>query len=362
MRLGWILAAAVLAVAGCSGEDGSGAAGGSGGAAGAAGAGGTGGTGGGGEGGGGAGGSGGDGGTGGTIVIPSHETDVGWEPQVPSAIEDPSDPGYPLNEEARPASCGSEHGYFSVVRGWIAAPGGEPLAGAKAQLCVYSSAGQYACLSPATTDEEGVYTISVQNDFRCFDEAAIRLLQYDSYRATTYCPIDLSVESGVRLTAPGVLPFANPALDLPPLGDPEVAREVRFEDGLTMSVTPSLFVPDDSKTSYRNFAGRRVSTEAVGLCGDAPSFDGVFALYPEGQVEGPGFPLRFPNDDGWAPGTKVDLFVLGGVACYVGDARVPEAAWAKFGEGTVSDDGAFVVSDENAGLPCFTWLAYRAKE
>lgn len=359
MRFGWILAAAALAVAGCSSEEGSGAAGGSGGAAGSAGTGGVGGTGGGGTGGGG---SGGDGGTGGEIVIPTDEFDVGWEPEIPAAIGDSNDPSYPLNEEIRPASCGAEHGYFSVVRGWIAAPGGKPLAGAKAQLCVFSSEGAYACLSPATTDAQGVYTISVLSDFRCFSEAAIRLLRYDSNRTTTYCPIDLSVESGARLHDPGVLPFANPAIDLPPLGDPDAARDVIFEDGLVMAVTPSRFEPDDSKTSYRNFAGRRVSTDAVGLCGEAASFDGLFALYPEGQVEAPGYALRFPNDNGYPPGTKVDLFVLGGVACYVGGERVPEAEWAKFGEGTVSGDGALVVSDDNAGLPCFTWLAYRAKE
>ena len=355
MRIGWILAAAALAVAGCSSDtsdgNGSGGAGGSAGAAGSGGTGGTGGT-------AGAGGTGGDGGTGGEIVVPTDEFDVGWTPEAPMDALDG-----PMNEIDRPGSCPPERGFFSSIRGWVSAPGGKPLAGAKAQLCVYYGVDGYSCLSPVTTDDEGVYTIDVLPAMQCFREAAMRVVRYDSNRAALYCPISIGEGPAVRRYDPTVLPFALPAIDLPPVGDPDAPRDVTFDDGLVMVATPSRFEPvEDWRTSYRNFSGRRVDVEAVGLCGDAATFDGLYAFYPEGKIDGTGYPLRIPNKNGYAAGTKVELFVLGGLDCELNGKKVPEAEWAKFGEGTVSDDEAIIASDEGAGLPCTTWMSYRAKE
>ena len=355
MRFGWILAAAALAAAGCGSgtSDGNGT-GGTGGSAGAAGSGGTGGTG----GTAGSGGTGGDGGTGGEIVVPTDEPDTGWVPEVPASLDGP------MNEPSRPASCGPEMGWFTAVRGWITAPGGKKLPGAMAQVCVYYGPNRaYVCLSPVASDADGVYTIDVPEAVRCFDEAAMRVVEYDSNRATAYCPIDRAAGPGVRLHDPTILPFAIPAIDLPPVGDPDAPREATFDDGLGVVATPSRFEPvEDWRTSYRNLSGRRVDVEAVGLCGDAATYDGLYAFYPEGKIEPPGYALRIPNTNGYAAGTKVELFVLGGLDCVLDGKKIPEAEWKKFGEGTVSDDEAFIASDEGAGLPCTTWLSYRAKE
>lgn len=363
MRFWWIPAAAVLAVAGCGSDktdgDGKGGAGGisTGGSGGTAGD--TGGTGGGGSGGSGGstGGAGGDGGTGGGVVIPTDETDLDWDPEPPLALDDP------MNGDERPDSCGSRYGFASAVRGWAVAPGGKALPGAKAQVCVYPAEGVYTCLAPATAGADGVYTVAIPESLRCFDEAAMRLVLPTSNRAASYCALPKLDEPALKLYDPGVLPFANPAIDLPPLGDEQAPRVVKFDDGLEIEAIPSQFEPVGNG-SYRDFSGRRIPTEAVGLCGEAPEFDGLYAFYPEGYVEGPGYATRIPNVDGFAAGTKVDLFVLGGLECMIGGRegrKVPEAVWENYGAATVSDDGAFIVSDANSGLPCLNWLAYRAR-
>lgn len=297
----------------------------------------------------------GEGGTGGGLEIPQDETDTGWTPSPPAAL----DGG--LVEVPRPGSCSSEFGWMSSVRGWAVAPGGKPLEGARAQLCINTSEGGYICLSPAVADAEGVYTVDVPEEVRCMERVAMRVILPRSNRATSYCLIDKETGPGVRLHDPSVLPFLLPAIERPELGDEDEGRPVTFDGGLVLDVQPSLFY--SSIGSYDAFSGRAIPSDAVGLCGDAGNFDGLFGLYPEGIIEAPGFGLKFPNKKDLPAGSKVDLFVLGGLECNLHDGeKVPEAEWAKFGEATVSEDGSEIVSDEGSGLPCFTWLAYKSKE
>jgi hypothetical protein len=250
---------------------------------------------------------------------------------------------------------------MSAVRGWVAAPGGEPLGGAKAQICIRAASGEFLCQRPVDTNEEGVFTVDVLPEVQCLDKVAMSVSLPGTGRATAYCLMDPNAGPGVWLDQPIILPHATPAIALPPVGNPDEAREVTFDDGLVLEVTPSLYFNSADRT-YEEFGARRVPTDAVGLCGDAGSFDGLYAFYPEGVVSGAGYPLRIPNTTSLQAGAAVELFVLGGLTCKVDGALVPEAEWAKFGEGTVSDDGTTIDSAPGAGLPCFTWLGYRVKE
>src|SRR5690606_35256717 len=126
-----------------------------------------------------------------------------------------------------------------------------------------------------------------------------------------------------------------------PLGNADEARLVEWEGGLKLEVTPSLYVSNTG--SYEQLGVREIPVEAVGLCGEASTFDGLFALYREGSVKTPGYPIvSVPNTPGLAPGTRVEFFVLGGLECSLDGVPVPEATWAPFGEGEVSADGATV--------------------
>lgn len=305
------------------------------------------------------GGSGGVGGSGEEPVLPEDGPDTGWEPEVPASLYEP------IDAEPRPASCGAEFGYVAKVRGWIVAPGGQPLKNAFAQFCIYSSTDSYVCLSPATSDENGIYTVEVPEAFRCVKEVAMRTLAAVEHpkanRAIVYCPVTTGDDPVVRLEDPSVLPLIVRTEDLPPVGNEDEAREVVLADGLTLQVTPSAFSFGVGK--YEELSARFVPADAVGLCGDAPTFDGLYALHPEDQIEGSGFPFSIENTTGLPAGARVEFFVLGGLDCKLADGtKLAEGEWARFGEGEVSADGTSIHTDEGVGLPCTTWLAYRLKE
>jgi hypothetical protein len=267
----------------------------------------------------------------------------------------------PLAGAERPASCGAEHGFVSAVRGWVVAPGGKPLPGVFAQLCVHPAVGNFVCLNPAPTDDEGVYTLEVPEQYRCLDQVGMRVVAPGANRATAYCPMDFSQGPAIILEEPSVLPFALPATDLPPLGDEDEKRDVTFADGLVLEVTPSLLF--SGSVRYDRLSARRIPTDAVGLCGGAETFDGLYVSYPEDRIEPPGFALRIPNTTDLPAGAPVDLFVLGGLDCKLHDGTlVQDGVWAKFGEGRVTEDGATILSNEGAGLPCTNWMGYRLQE
>ena len=352
-----LVLAAALAAAGCQSDedpDGGGGAG-AGGTAGSGGSGGTGGT-------GGVGGTGGTGGTGGEE--PPDGPDTGWTVEPPPTFH------APMTEVERPSWCGDEFAWWSSVRGFVVAPGGRYLPDVRASLCVdfVDAEGEsgYVCLQPVRSNEEGVFTVEPpfqDRDMRCLKRAAMRVFAQRSGRATVY--VDLELEGGPArlITEPIVLPRVTPALDLPPEGDPEAPREVRFDDGLTLEVVPAWLWPVSG--GYEDLGARRIPTDAVGLSAESAAFDGLYAFAPESAVdEAPGFAVSIPNVHDWEPGSTVELFVLGGIDCrlFGHEELVPEGTWAKFGEATVSGDGETIVSNADNGLPCLTWMAYRLKE
>lgn len=290
-------------------------------------------------------------------AAPPVMEDVDWTPQVPAAVG-ADIPDAPTD---RPAECDAE--WVSVVRGWVAAPGGAALAGAKAQLCLRLSPGNLLrCLRPADAGADGVFTVEIPAEARCISHAALRVLLLDSRRATTYCEIDVADAPPVlRVEDPLVLFRTRPALAQPPEGDQDAARAITIDDGLTLDLVPRQFYSGGD--TYDAIGGRRVPVDARGLCflGEGPPPDGVYAFYPEGSVDAPGAPVHVPNTTGLAPGTTVELFVLGGLDCRGANGRLlPEASWTVFGTGTVSADGATIDSDAGVGLPCLTWMGYRA--
>lgn len=345
-----VLAVAALSLVACDGGE-EGPSGGSGGTGGAGGTGGTGGN---------------DGGSGGTdvvdcgIVDPNDPADTGWTPVLPPTY------GTPLAGVTRDGSCATDNGWVSAIRGWVSAPGGAPLAGAKVQACITAADSIFSCLSPVDVNDEGVFTITMREDIRCLKKAALRVWKPGSGRVTFYTPIDISGEdSVVRLAEPIVLPWAKPATDLPPKGDEEAARPVVFDDGLVLDVTPSMYWSGTGR--YECFAGRRIPTDAVGLLPSSRDFDGLYGFFPEGEmgIEGEtsvGYPLTIPNTTGIPANATVELFILGGLECHLLDgSKVDEGYWAKFGEATVSADGATISSNPGQGLPCLNWFAYRLK-
>lgn len=257
--------------------------------------------------------------------------------------------------------------WIAGLRGWVVDETGAPVAGAKAQFCVRTEPGNMLiCLRPSDTDAEGVFTVSVPVEARCASSAAMRVLLPGADRATNYCHVDLtSLEDGsvvLHIEAPVVLFDTERAWAIPPEGDASTSRRVIFPDGLGIDVVPSQFF--GSGDGYAGLAARRIPADTPGLCfleGQPPP-DGLYAFTPEGDVFEGQFPARFPNATGLAPGTEVTLSVLGGLDCTLADGSgVEEAEWRDFGTGIVSDDGQWVQTNPDSGLPCLTWIGYRAQ-
>ncbi len=290
---------------------------------------------------------------------PPVDEDVDWTPATPAALH-ADIPGAPTD---RPAACGDR--WVSVVRGWVAAPGGAPVPGAKAQFCVHTVPGDVlVCLRPATAGDDGVFTVEVPENTRCMSRAALRVLLPGTGKATTYCSVPLPEgEAVVRLEAPYVVFQTRPAVSLPPAGDDAATRPIAFDDGLVIDFTPEAFYSGGG--DYAELGGRRVPVSARGLCflEGQPAPDGLYAFFPEGSFSGSGAPVHIPNATGLPAGARVELNVLGGLDCRRPDGRIiPEASWEAIGTGTVSEDGARIDSDPGVGLPCLTWLGYRRAE
>jgi hypothetical protein len=293
---------------------------------------------------------------GGAVAPWDDETDTPWTPTPPADLRN----DLPAVPAPKPAECTAE--YVTSVRGYITAPGGRPLVGAKGQVCVHLFPSEsLLCLRPGDSDERGIFTVEMPENARCITKAVLRVLQPGVGKASTYCPVEIAgTEPNLVIDAPLVVFQTRRVADLPPEGDELTSRAITFDDGLVVDFTPDLYYSGGGE--YADLGGRRVDPTAPGLCffGEADAPEGLYALYPEGQITAPGFPVHIPNATGLPAGAAVQLYVLGGLDCKLADgSAIPEASWQVFGTGTVSADGSTIDSDAGVGLPCLTWLGYR---
>ena len=300
--------------------------------------------------------TGGTGGAGGEAPeVWADETDSPWTPMPPANLHQDLPVGAP-----QPAECTAT--WLTHVRGYILAPGGAPQEGARAQVCVrLFPSDNLLCIQPGTADATGMFTVQMPDNARCITQAALRILQPGVGKSTTYCPLPLGgPESVVVVEEPLVVFQTRRAIDLPPEGDTAQSRPIVFDDGLVIEFTPDLYYSGGGL--YSNLGGRRVDPASPGLCflGAENRPVGLYAMYPEGQINLPGFAAHLPNETGLPAGSQVELSVLGGLDCKRPDGTsVPEAGWEAIGTGTVSADGSMIDSDPGVGLPCLTWLGYR---
>jgi hypothetical protein len=219
--------------------------------------------------------------------------------------------------------------------------------------------GNLLCLSPADSDATGQFAREIPESSRCIDRLALRVLVPAASRPTTYCELDLSAARGGFLgdPAPLVVYSATAPLDLPPEGDPAAARVVTFEGGVAMTVTPENIAPP---ADYSELAMHTGTGPLPCFARDA-GVTRVFGFYPEAFVDAE-LPLAIPNDDDLAPGTVVDMFVLGGLGTLLPSGEpVDEAKFVAYGTATVTADGRSIQTDPGSGVPYLSWLGYRPR-
>lgn len=273
----------------------------------------------------------------------------------------------PVNVTPDPA-CNSGT-FVEIIRGTIQDQDGNPIetfregvdgfpaVGAGVNVCIAIPNEFPKCLPPEAGCEGGYFEVDILDDpdDRCIGSAVMRVFPYTNTFATTYCQIPLAPTptSDFTVETPYQLYEIEPPTTLPPRGDSTAQRTVVFEGGIEVDLAP-----DDLSTFeevYEQLRSRLISATDPTPCG-SDGFDGIVAFGPERNVT-TGMPLRIPAD-GLAPGTQVDLFVLGGLECRNEDGDfIKEGEWEQFGTGTVDANGMIA----GGNLPCFNWLAWRAQ-
>lgn len=88
----------------------------------------------------------------------------------------------------------------------------------------------------------------------------------------------------------------------------------------------------------------------------AASLIALYAIFPDDSLFHTPATVRFPNHDGLAPGTAVEIMGLGNV-----ESGEPYAGtFGRVAVGRVDPEGTAIVLDEGEGLSTLTWLGYRA--
>ncbi len=246
------------------------------------------------------------------------------------------------------------------VRGMVVDASGAPMESAKAQVCIRKPRDVLpTCLRPADTNADGEFAVVIPEAVRCMAETTMRVIYPLTDRATQYCHVDLSLGGPILDVAEELKLYDTvPATTLPDEGDGESIVTVVFEDGLEIDVLPSEYYGPDAE-SYGRLAAARLDDEADTLCflEGQPELDGLYALSPEGDVNGESFAIRIPNSTDLAPNTFVTLYVLGGLSTVLEDStQVAEGAWYPHAIGQVSSDGEFISGE----LPYFSWFGYSA--
>ncbi|MGE0790831.1 MAG: hypothetical protein AB7S26_34470 [Sandaracinaceae bacterium] len=303
---------------------------------------------------------------------PASDPDAGTDASVDAgamdAGTDASPPGCdagadPFSCESleRDPSCGAAGAWVVGVSGQVVDDTGAPIEGAFTQLCLRSYPDDaLTCLAPPMTAVDGSFAIVIPEAFRCLSRAVMRVLAPTRPLGTTYCPVEFAAgtEGIVALDDPFVLYAVSPPAGLPDPGDLTMPREIAFADGLKMT-----FAPDDLSlsTDYADLASGVVGPSATECFAAPGALDGAYVFWPETSIEG-GTPVSIPNTGALAPGTVVDLFVLGGLQIYLLDGTLlEEAELATIGTATVSTDGASIDSDVGTLVPALNWLAWKAR-
>jgi len=254
-------------------------------------------------------------------------------------------------------------GFLAGMSGSVVGEDGSPVEGLFVQPCTYTQ-DEETCYK-SLTDESGHWSIAISPP-KDVVATHVRLV------TDLYAPLSCHYEKDQLQVEDGVAVFAKPlvAVAIPD----ESAVVVQAEpteavflnvDGLSVTIQPDQFFPGVFETT--TIRGMKFP-----LGEDLPCFlspdtvpDELYVFTPDWMAFGPpgGIEVRFANSKGLAPETKVTLHVLGGGDTWIhpvaGDPfHLQVGLWYELGTGTVSPDGAEIVSDPGCGMPGLGWIGW----
>lgn len=289
-------------------------------------------------------------------------TDAPSELTEDVAVDVPEEPELDFTPDP---TC-TEGDWVVRLQGTIEADDGATSAGVKAQVCLRRAASDVVlCLRPVDTAADGTFSVVLPANERCVEQLSLRVLKTASTFATTYCHIETEGEAADLVVAePFVIFDTAEPLSLPAVGDADGARAVDFGGGVTIDVVPALLESElDPAEAYAQLRAVVLDPAEASSCfiDPADGFDGYVGFDPEVDVRGDSYDAVFPNTAAHPAGSRVEIFVQGGLFVKLDDGQlVPEADWVRSGFGTVSADGATIEAPGTvAGL---NWLAWRLAE
>jgi hypothetical protein len=237
---------------------------------------------------------------------------------------------------------------FSHLSATVVDDGGKAVSNVVAQAC-----GTNVCLN-GTTESNGSVIIDQKPEVALTKPA----FKYGGGQAYVRFALPLmgdtvDVDLGKVVTFPFEPPSAGAPLEA---GKPAVSNGVTLTvSSRTTSIEPDPF--DFDTPDLKKFRAVEVPMDQAPAAVD-PSleFGMLVALTPSATVLCPAAALSVPNSPGWAPGSKVDLFLHG---IDVGEEWAPYGGWAKVSGGAVSADGMTIRTDPDGGLPALSVVGIR---
>lgn len=224
--------------------------------------------------------------------------------------------------------------------------------GARVPHMLAQACGVNVCVN-GTTDANGVVVIdtktSEQKPAFKYGDGKTHAKFALSLGGDSQVSVDLNDQTTVAFDAPA----SGAALQA---GTTAASRGVELE--LPADLAPVKPDPFDFDTAdLKKFRAAVVPSDALPAAVDASlGFGIVVALTPSGTELCPSARLTVPNSPGWAPGSRVEVFLHG---IDVGEEWAPYGGWAKVSDGEVSADGKTVATVPSGGLPSLSVVGVR---
>jgi hypothetical protein len=264
-------------------------------------------------------------------------------------------------DRVTPANC--KGSWVVGATGRVQDDAGNAIADMNVGFCVFAGTSS-TCLAPGTTGSQGWFSYQIPAKFRCMENLIIRTSAppFGSQRyAESYCKPALTPREGaLEIELPQVLHALDAPMSLPPIGDPTLAHQVAFANGVEITLVPNDMAEGDLYPRL----GSKVLNPKASHC-FVPSglaLDGLIAFGPSMNVNvGSGAPkMDFRLKTSLPEGSAVDLYILGGVGTQLDVTHgIEEGVFAKVGSGNVT--AGSVRPDANSRLPALTVVGYKRK-
>ena len=260
-------------------------------------------------------------------------------------------------DRTRSPACAASMRWAVGVAGRVVDERGQPVEGAFGQICVLVASGRRACLPPGTASATGVFTVPLEEELRCVDELAFRVVDPTRSGATTYDFAPGEASDGVIYAPADVVLFERePATDLPAVGDPTAMRTTSLADGAEVTLAPASLY----EGTYESLGSRllsRADRARVAVGANEP-MDAVLVIGPESPVDGAGASVRIPTT--LAAGSRAEIFELGGLYSLLPDGTgAPEGRWRSIVAVDVAADRS-VSTPPGVTLGALGWVGVRA--